>query len=97
MAAEKKRSRARKGTATRTESATAKSKGAAGGTPKANGHEPDATRLRTGTPAAPADTSALPDEPPPSLIPPDVQAELDKLIRVNRQLRAALRSLLEDE
>lgn len=90
------RRKTRKGTATRTASATANSKGAGGARQTETGHQSAET---TAAPA-PADTSGrthFEPEPPPSLIPPDVQDEIDRLIRVNRQLRAALRSLLEDE
>jgi len=79
----------RKGTATPADGATVKTKGAAGRTPAAAVHSQN--------PAAPADTSALADEPPPALVPPEVQAEIDRLIRVNRALRAALRELLKEE
>lgn len=64
-------------------------------------------------PAAPADTlprvhinrgegpyyggNDWPEEPPPSLIPPEVQAELDRFIRENRALKAAMRALLGEE
>lgn len=52
-----------------------------------NGHVPD------------TDWTGLPptNPPPPSLVPPDIQREIDKLITVNRALRGALRELLKDE
>lgn len=49
---------------------------------------------------APADASGrtfYDPEPPPSLVPPEVQAEIDRLIRENRALRAAMRALLGEE
>lgn len=40
---------------------------------------------------------ARPDEPPPSLIPPEVQEEIDRLRRFNRALSGALRAFLDEE
>jgi hypothetical protein len=79
-----RRSRPRKGTATPTDKAKARPGGIG------------ETAASEGAPI-PLATSARPDEPPPSLIPPEVQAELDRLKMVNRALRGALRSFLEEE
>jgi hypothetical protein len=116
MAAEKKRSRGRKGTANAAKEKTGNGKSKGTGETAASEGAPVPADTRFVQPMwpplcaacltrhLPGENSlcpgfrvARPDEPPPSLIPPDVQAELDRLIRVNRSLRAALRSLIEEE